>query len=244
MRRSAFYYLLLLASLLFLTNCVPEELIRSEFTECLVQMNGLAIDEANIELQIIDKRICATEEKLMKLEQVVAPSIEWVESQKVKLLGEFASGSWSTWVTQAGLREFKNDCYEVTALELSVYEIGTPNQRFSAIIRVRDLETGAQGDWQELKNELEAEKAALESWRQQEIEHAKLSASIMQSVLEHLAEWKIQRIDSYTYIISGYGLGLAEELTDGKWVYLRDARKITPVNAHSMELREVLVGKF
>lgn len=210
----------------------------------MVEMNGLAIDKVSLELQIIDKRIYSAEEKLMKLEQVVVPSLRWVESQKVKLLDEFKSGSWSSWVTQGGLDEFKNDRYQVAALELSVYEIGKPNQDFSTIIRVMDLETRAQGDWQELQNELEMEKSALERWRQQEIEQAKLSASIMQSVMEHLADWKMRKVDSSTYIISGSGLGMAGELTEGEWVYLRDAKEIVPANAQSLALREILQGRF
>lgn len=210
----------------------------------MVRMNRLAIDKACLELQVIDRRIYSTEEKMMKLEQVVTPSLGWVEDKKAELLNKFVSGSWSSWVTQEGLQGLKNDRYEVTALELLVYEIGTPNQKFLATIQVRDLETGEQGDWQELGNELEIERASLERWRQQEIEHARQSASMLQAVLEHLAEWKIQRVDSYTYIISGYGLGLAGGLTDGTWVYLRDAKEIVPANAYSQELHDVLHGKF
>jgi hypothetical protein len=245
MRRLALCSLLsLLVPLFVLTNCIPDKSITREFANCLVEMNGLAIDKVNLDLQIIDNRIYSTEEKLMKLEQVVAPSLRWVENQKVKLLDEFKSGSWSSRVTQGSLDEFKNDRYQVTALELSVYEIGTPRQDFAAIIRVMDLETRAQGSWQEIRNELEMEKSALERWRQQEIEQAKLSTSIIQNVMEHSGDWKIRKVNSSTYIISGSGLGMAGELTEGEWVYLRAAKEIVPANSQSVALREMLQGGF
>jgi hypothetical protein len=239
--------IILLISLMLLgisTGCVSKKAIREEFVDCLMQTNARAIDEVDSELESIDQNLYTTEEKLLKLKQVVVPALEWIENQKVELLKEFKYGSWHRRVTPESLAKFKNDQYEVTALELSVYGIGTPNQEFHSAIKVTDLATKTQSDWETLESELKWRKSTLEERRQVKLEDGHLSSSTLLSVIEHLRDWEIRKINSTTYSISGPGLGMAGELTTGKWTYYRASKEIIPADTQSAALQKILSGGF
>jgi len=238
---------LLLISLMLLsisTGCVPKKAITEEFVECLIQTNAVAIDKIGSELERMDGHLYATEEKLLRLEQVIAPALKWIENQKVELLEEFERGSWRTRVTQEGLAKFKNDQYKVTTLELAVYGIGTPNQEFYTAIRVTDLATKTQSDWEAVESELKWRKSTLEERRQVKLEVGQLSASTLLSVIEHLGDWEIREINSTIYSISGPGLGMAGELAAGKWTYYRASKEIIPADTQSAALQKILSGGF
>jgi hypothetical protein len=226
------------------TGCVSKKAIREEFVDCLMQTNARAIDEVDSELEVIDQNLYTTEEKLLKLKQVVVPALEWIENQKVDLLEEFKYGSWHSRVTRESLAEFKNDQYEITALELSVHRIGTPDQEFHTVIMVTDLATKIQSDWETVESELKWRKSTLEKQRQVKLEDGHLSSSTLLSVIEHLGDWEIQEINSTTYSISGPGLGMAGELTVGKWTYYRASKTIIPADTQSAALQKILSGGF
>lgn len=238
---------LLLISLMLpsiLTGCVPKEAITEEFVDCLIQTNAVAIDKVDSELESIDQNLYATEDKLLKLEQVIAPALEWIENQKVELLEEFRYGSWHSRVTRESLAKFKNDRYKVTELELSVDEIGTPNQEFRTAIKVTDLATTTQSNWQTVESELKWRKSTLEKRRQEKLERGQLSASTLLSVIEHLGGWEIREIDNTTYSISGPGLGMDVELIAGEWIYYRASKEIVPADTQSVALQKMLSGGF
>jgi hypothetical protein len=239
--------IILLISLMLLsisTGCVSKKAITEEFVDCLVQTNAEAIDKVDSELESIDQNLYTTEEKLLKLEQVTVPALEWIENQKVELLGEFKYGSWHRLVTPEGLAKFKNDQYEVTALELSVHGIGTPDQEFQAKLRITDLATKTTSDWETIESELKSRKSTLEKLRQEKLDDGYLSSSTLLSVIEHLGDWEIRKINSTTYSISGPGLGMAGELTTGKWTYRRTSKEIIPADTQSAALQQVLSGGF
>lgn len=227
-----------------LTGCVPKKAITEEFVGCLVQTNAGTINRVDSELQIIDQNLYTTEERLLQLEQVVAPALQWVESQKVKLLDEHKYGSWHSQVTPESLAKFKNEQYEITALELSVHAIGTPNQEFDTVIKVIDLSTKMQSDWDAVESELKWQKSTLEKSRQAKLEEGRLSTSTLKSVIEHLGDWEVSEINGTTYSISGPGLGMAGDLTAGKWTYYRTSKEIMPSDFQSSALQEVLSGRF
>ncbi len=245
MKRPILIILLILLMLLSIsTGCVSKKTITEEFVDCLIQTNVGAMDKVDSDLEIIDQNLYTTEEKLLKLEQVVSPALEWIENQKVELLGEFKYGSWYRRVTPEGLAKFKNDQYEVTALELAVHGIGTPDQEFQAKLRVTDLATKITSDWETFDSELKLRKSTLEKSRQARLEDGYLSSSTLLSVIEHLGDWDIREINSNTYSISGPGLGMAGELTTGKWTYYRTSGKIVPTDTQSAALQQVLSGGF
>jgi hypothetical protein len=226
------------------TGCVSKKAITEEFVDYLIQTNTGTIDKVDSELQIIDQNLYTTEEKLLKLEQVVVPALEWIENQKVELLLEYKSGSWHSRVTPESLDKFKNDQYEVTALELTVHGIGTPNQDFSTALKVTDLSTKIQSDWETIENELKWRKSTLEQQRQVKLEAGQLSTSTLLSVIEHVGDWEIREINSTTYSISGPGLGMDGELTTGNWTYYRTSKEIKPADAQSSALQNILSGGF
>jgi hypothetical protein len=238
---------LLLVSFILLgisTGCVPKKAITEEFVGCLVQINAGTINRVDSELQIIDQNLYTTDEKLLQLEQVVVPALQWVESQKVKLLEEHKDGSWHSQVTPESLTKFKNEQYEIMALELSVHGIGTPDQKFDTVIKVTDLSTKMQSDWDTIENELKWRKSTLEERRQEKLEDGYLSTSTLLSVIEHLGDWEISEINGTTYNVSGPGLGMAGDLTAGKWTYYRTSKEIMPSDAQSSALQEILSGGF
>lgn len=245
MKKPVLHILLISLMLLGLsTGCVSKKAITEEFVDCLIQTNAGTIDKIDSDLQIVDQNLYTTEEKLLQLEQVVIPALQWVESQKVKILEEHKYSSWHSQVTPESLAKFKNEQYEMTALELSVHGIGTPNQKFDTIIKVTDLSTKIQSDWETIENELKWRKSTLEECRQEKLEDGHLSASTLLSVIEHLGDWEINEINSNTYSVSGPGLGMAEELTAGKWTYYRVSKEIIPADAQSSALQEILSGGF
>jgi len=245
MKRPILIVLLISLMLLSLsTGCVSKKAITEEFVDCLIQTNTGAIDKVDSELESIDQNLYTTEEKLLKLEQVVVPALEWIENQKVELLSEYKYGSWRTRVTPESLAKFKNDQYEVTTLELSVHGIGTPNQEFHAAIRVADLATKIPSDWETVESELKWRKSTLEQRRQVKLEDGHLATSTLLSVIEHVGDWEIQAINRTTYAISGPGLGMDGELTAGKWTYYRAPKEIIPADTQSAALQKILSGGF
>lgn len=226
------------------TGCVSKKTIAEEFVGCLIQTNAVGMDKVALELESIDQNLYATEEKLLKLEQVVLPALEWVENQKVKLLMEFRDGSWHRRVTPESLAKFENDRYAVTTLELVVYMIGTPDQECRTAVMVTDLTTKTTSDWETFESELKWRKSTLEKLRQVKLEDGRLSASILLNVIEHVGDWEIREINSTTYSISGSGLGMDGELTTGKWTYYRTSKEIIPVDTQSGALRKILSGGF
>jgi hypothetical protein len=236
---------ILLISLILLglsTGCVSKKAIKDEFVNDLLQTNTGTIDKVDSELRIVDQNLYVTEEKLLELEQVVGPALEWIEKQKVELLDEHKYGSWHSRVTPESLAQFKNDQYQVTALELLVHGIGTPDQKFDTVIKVMDLSTKIPSDWETIENELKGRKSILEQQRQITLEAGHLSSSTLLSVIEHSGDWAIQKINSTTYSISGPGLGIAGELTTGNWTYNRASQEIIPSDNQSSALQDILSG--
>jgi hypothetical protein len=243
MKSSILKILLVLLMLLSIsTGCLSRKATTEEFVDCLIQMNAGSMDSVATDLEIIDQNLYKTEEKLLKLEQVVVPASEWIENQKIELLAKFKYGSWYSRVTPESLAKFKNDQYEITTIELAVYEIGTPNQTFRTVIKVTDLETKAHGDYGKFESELKGQKSTLEEQRQVKLEDAQLSSSTLINVIEHAGDWEVQKIDSTTYSISGPGLGVDGGLTSGNWFYYRDSKTVIPADAQSVALQRIISG--
>src|SRR4030043_1190865 len=99
--------LISLTLLSLLTGCASKKTITEEFVDCLLRANANTIDKVDSELQIIDQNLYTTEEKLLKLEQVIVPAQEWIENQKVELLAEHKYGSWHRWVAPEGFGKLK-----------------------------------------------------------------------------------------------------------------------------------------
>ena len=234
--------ILLLSSL---TGClVPKSVLIEGFVDCLVQMNTKALEEMEPSLELVDRNLYTTEQKLLKLEQVVNPALEWIEYQKAELLNTYQYGSWYRRVTAEGLARLKNEQYEVITLEVSVYHIGTPQQELRPVLQIFDVEAQAPCEWEMTKSELMCRKAALEQEREATLDAARRLTSTLSDVIRHSDGWKIKRVSDDTYSISGYGLGIADELTEGSWIYYQTSRQALPTDARSEALRKIIAGEF
>lgn len=237
----------LLVSLVLLgisTGCASRKTITGEFVDCLIKVNADIEKQVDSDLKIIDQNLYDTEEKLSSLEQVLVPAQEWIENQKVQLLEEHEYGSWHSRVTPESLEQFRNNDYEILALEVLVYGIGTPDQKFDTVIRITDLETKISSDWETVESELKERKVTLENERRAKLEAGQLSATTLISVIGHAGDWEIQRIDANIYSISGPGLGAAGDSITGKWTYNRDSKEIIPADAQSSALQRILSPGF
>jgi len=203
-------------------------------------MNTKALEELGASLELVDRNLYATEVKLLKLEQVVNPALEWIEYQKKELAKTYQYGSWYRRVTAEGLAGLKNDQYEVTALEVSTYHLGTPQQELRPVLQIFDVEAGAPCEWETTRNELMRRKAALEQDRGTIIAAARRSTSTLSDVIRYSGGWKITRLSHDTYSISGYGLGIANELTEGTWTYYETSKQAFPADAQSQALQKII----
>jgi hypothetical protein len=238
--------LLLISFLLLIvpTGCASRKAITEEFVDYLIQTNSGTLDRVESDLQIIDRNLYVTDEKLLELEQVIAPALEWIENQKIEIVKEHRYGSWHSRVTPESLAEFKNDQYEISALEFYARGIGTPNQKFDTVIKVIDLDTKMQSDWDTVEGELNWRKSTLENSRRAKLNEGQLSSSTLNNVIECLGDWDIHKTGSTTYNIGGPGLGMAGGLTTGNWIYDRVSKEIIPADTQSLALQSVLSRGF
>ena len=237
----------LLVSLVTLTlavGCGGGNDIKGEAAECLAGITEEGVDGITREIDGIEAELDIVVEKLQKFNQVMAPALEWIEGERAKAASEYGPGSWQTEVTHEGLDKLGNDRYGVTQLELLAYDVGTPEQKFVTVIKVTDLTTKKEYDSEELGGELEEQKSSLLRRWEVRAEDGQRAVSVLESVLEHTGDWETDKIDSTSYRVSGPGLGMAEELTGGEWVYHRDSREIVPSNSRSVALKRALCGEF
>lgn len=225
-------------------GCTPKEEISVEVVDCLMRMNIAALDEIDSELEKINQQLYEVELKLLKLEQVVTPALVWTEYQAGKEMQQGTTSSWSIRVPSEELAEFKNDQYQVTTLQLTALEVGTPDQQFSSVIKVTDLTTKTTCDWEAVASELELRKSTLERRMQAKLEKRQLSTSTFLEVISYWEDWEIEEISSNTYSVNGPGLGWAEELTTGKWTYYRDSGEIIPADSQCVALHKILLIEF
>ncbi|HEX75187.1 MAG TPA: hypothetical protein G4O12_01240 [Dehalococcoidia bacterium] len=246
-KRVVYIFLLPLILLSMAIGCVSSESIKQEVVDCFVQMIDETVDWVEADLDSIEKHLSATKESVLKLEQVVTPALTWAEEQKADIQEVKLSGSsWSVQVDREWLSDtLNNDQYQVTSVKLSVFNIGTPEQKDSLVIEVADLtaEVKRLRDWELIDSELKTRLSRLSEQRQALIDSGETSTATLRSVIEHVQEWEIRRINDMTYSVSGAGLGMSEELTSGKWTYYRDSKEIVPADAQSVALWNILSGK-
>ena len=229
--------------LVMVNGCKSSESIdiTEEIVDSFTQIIDETIEMTETDLERIDKDLWETEVKLLKLERVVSPAMEWAEDEKAKIFEEHMTGSWIRRVDKEWLsNNLKNDCYEVSLLELSILEVGSPKQLISLEIQVTDATTKEKRDWEAVESELKTRKASLEKKRQAVLASGKLSISTFKNVIEHLEEWEIKEINKTIYSVSGPGLGIP---STGVWTYYQETAEIIPADKESMALKKVLAGQ-
>lgn len=78
-------FLILVMAIALSVGCVPQEEVRVEAFSYLEQMSREGINTIDTEIAKIDQQLRDTEEKLLKLDQVAASALKWVEDKKATI---------------------------------------------------------------------------------------------------------------------------------------------------------------
>lgn len=215
--------------------------IRLEAAETLIQLSEKGIKETSADVDRIEEHLLDTHLKLVRLEQVVAPSLNWIESQKNL---EHKPMAWvKKEVTPEGLAKVSNDKFQVTRLELlATQNEGSTAWVFSSTMTIKDLSTGSSYDQATLKDDLNRLKGSLEQQRKAKLDSMVLAIATLKDVIETVKGWEVQRV-SNGYYFSGTGLGWADKLAAGKWSYQRANRDLTPADEPARALNEMLTAR-
>ena len=239
MKRKVIYIVFTFIMLLSITTgCQSGNLIKEEIAYSFIEMNSDAIDQINLDIQEINQELYTTEEKILKLDQVVTMALEWEAYQKNRAKDEDYAFSWVNAVNPEGLDKLKNDKYQVTMLRGK----GTSSGEFTATIRVTDLTLviKIERNWQDIDNELKTHKALLEQQKQDKLANAELALSTLKSMVQSSETWEIDTVDATTCNVKGNGLGWEGKLTTGIWTYYRNTGELRPSYINSEALRKVL----
>jgi hypothetical protein len=217
-----------------------ELLIQGKVATKLGSMAKDAITGWDREITRIDGELTQAETKLGKLNQVVDPALKWVDLMKLKAQQE----QWNGRVLEvtSDLNKLKNDQFKVAKLQFLV-EMLSAGMRYSSIIQIDDLVTGQITPYEELRNTLQTQVNTLAQQREAKAKVRNTSRSTAMSVFELYKNWKVQKVNSITYNVSGQGLGMETALTMGSWTYSTDSEQLDPSDAAATNLRKVLIGK-
>jgi hypothetical protein len=230
---------ILVVSFIASTGCISDEQISREAAGPFIQLTQRGIEDADLDITKINQQLYEAEVRLLKMEQVIAPALKWVEYQKNITR---RPGSWNVQVTQEGLSQLNNDQYQVTTLEL-LSSLGNTGIQISYSVRVTDLRTRTVYDWKSLQDDLLFWKASFEQKRQDKLQGRTLSISTLESILKSVQGWNITRVNDSTYIISSPMLGWNNSLTGGTWTYYRDKRVLEAADSTAETLKNILLVK-
>jgi hypothetical protein len=203
----------------------------------LVKIFNEGIARVDSEISQIDKQNYDVQVKLGKLDQVLKPAQDWVEYEKT---APPQTGSWRIRVTPEELDKLKNDLYKVTTLEFMVVNAGGTGEQFSSTIKITDLNTGTIYDPEELRDELNTQKASFDQKRKEMLSARESSKSTIHNVLKFGERWKVQKINDTAYQISGIGLGWDTKLASGTWTYYVDKDQMIPADKPAESLKGIL----
>jgi hypothetical protein len=218
----------------------PNKGLIGDIFQALAQIAMTGLNDIDLKLEGIYQDLYETEERIIKLEQVMRPALDWVESQKSI---EHGQGNWLIKVKSQDLTKLNNDQYIVTIAEVYLENSGTPNQKISSEIKVLDRKTGTQHDAQFFESTL---RELQNSLKQQEKEKLAARSQLISTINDIFAGgsslWKIRKAHDRTYIISAPNLGWAGRITDGEWKYDLDTRQLSPFDNNGTALKNLLSG--
>jgi len=242
-----FKFLALLAGVLVLLSTFagcqsrsPELLIQGKVATRLTAMAADAINAWDKEIAAIDAELTKAEIKLGKVNQVAAPALKWVDLMKAKGQQE----QWNSRILEvtSDLNKLKNDQFKVAKLQLNV-ELLSAGLRYTPVIQIDELATGQITEYEELRNTLQRQVTTLTQQREAIAKARNTARSTAMNVFAQYKNWKVQRVNSITYAVSGQGLGMETALTTGRWEYSTDADQLTALDNAAIALRKVLTGK-
>ncbi len=147
--------------------------------------------------------------------------------------------------TPEELAQFKsNGRFKITDLMLEVHRYSdTPELGFSPIIGITDIAEGKTSTVEVLQGELDAQKEILERDKQETVALRELSLTSLETIRQHVKDWKVQESGKQTYTVTGFGLGwLDSKLTAGQWIFQVDTGQMTPVDKEGIALVSLLIA--
>jgi hypothetical protein len=235
---SIFIFVLLIMVIMPPTGCTSSA-ITTEVAQSLIQINKDGIEHIDYEITRTNQQLYDTQVRLLKLEQVLNPALEWVEYQK-----EVSKpGKWYISVRPIGLAQFRNDQYEVTALQVVINRDSNTVTDSSYTIKIHDVAAMQTDDGDTLHDRVVDSQNLLEQNRKALVDARDLSVSTMNNILKYVNDWKIKKVSGTTYSVSGPGLGWSEQLTSGAWKYQQDKGTLVPDDEPAANLNAVILGK-
>jgi hypothetical protein len=218
--------------------------IRIDAGEALVILSEKGIREAGADLDRIENNLLNTQQKIVRLEQLVTPASDWLEAQK-KI--DYTPLTWlkeiKRTVTPEGLAQLRNDRYEVVTLELvATQDASTKVWDFSSSIKIKDLEKGSVNDVKVINDELNSLKVNLEQQRKAKLDTMALAISTIKGVIETVKSWQVDRVNNM-YVFSGPGLGWSNGLSNGTWTYQFAKKEIVPTDNAASILNGILSAR-
>jgi len=231
--------LVLLTAVITQSTGCSSRAIATEIAQSLIQLNKAGIEDIDSEITKIDQQLYDTQARLLKLEQVLTPALDWVDYQKTIS----KPGKWDIKVLQSGLDKLQNDQYQVTALEVRITRDITTVTQSTYTLKVREFATMQIDDGNTLHERLIDSHNLLEQNRKAMVDARDLSVSTMNNILKYVNDWKIKRVNDTTYSVSGPALGWSEQLTSGAWKYSRDKGTLVPDDKQADNLNTIILGK-
>ena len=232
--------LVLLSAFAGCQSGTPELLIQGKVATKLTALAADAINAWDSEIAAVDADLARAEVKLDKLKQVAAPALKWVDLMKVKGQQE----QWNSRILEvtSDLNKLKNDQFRVAKLQLNV-ELLSAGLRYTSIIQIDDLATGQVTAYEELLDNLQRQVTALSEKREALARTRNTARSTATNLFAQYKNWKVQKVSSITYNVSGQGLGMETALATGRWEYNTDTDQLSALDNAAIALRKMLTGK-
>lgn len=216
--------------------------IRLQFADALIKKNAAVLQSVDEEITTIEKDLEKAIEKQVKLKEVIDPAMEWVVLQESGQRENPRITTTHLKVTDEGLATLKNDIYEVTKLEVLAEMVDTSQEKFSVTIEIKELASGEKRDWEAIDRELDELVSGLQQKRRVIVEERAITEQALLDVIVHWDAWESQGNGDGSYTVSGSGLGMAESLISGQWIYYNDSGEATPIDTPAKKLEKVLTS--
>ena len=227
----------ILALMPLLPGCGSDTTMATEVVDSLLQINAEAIERTDTEVAGLDEDLKNATTDLARLDNVVEPALEWVELQKSN---RYSKGTWVTDVFPQRLSELRNDWYEIIVLQYVASNVGSDDEKYYPVIKIRILTNDTVYGWEQLDIQIRDQIWTLTQQRSSILQRQHQSASVLANVLTYKNEWKVKNTGDNEYSISGPGLGLSGT---GVWTYNSLSKKIVPANSDAEALRKVLAAE-
>jgi hypothetical protein len=219
----------------------PAEDIGGALTTALAAMTKSTLESYNGQVAQLDAQLAEAQTKLNKLEEVAKPALEWIELTKARATSEGWGG---TRTVQVGrdLNLLQNDQYRIAKLELVVSLISA-GHKFEPTILIDDLKTAQVTPYEDLRDSFQKQIDTLKKQRQTILQSWDVVKAAGSGAVEQSANWKITKVDSVTYQVSGEGLGWSNGLVRGDWLYNTSTGSPAPSGTAAQALQKVLTGQ-